>query len=209
MIFSGGKILPLGDCMNLLDAIVERRSIRKFEEKEIPLELIEKVLKAGQFAPSGGNRQPWRFIVVNDKSLIKDFDQTYHQPWVENAPAVIVACVNPHDTWQKYGEEDDCYILDVSAAIQNMLLAIHGLGLGGVWILSCDKHIIRKKLNIPLHWQIVSIIPFGYFKPKEVVRFNIPGGDKVEVVGNSERRRRKKLSEIAFLNSADNIFDAK
>ena len=57
-----------------------------------------------------------------------------HQPCVENAPYVIVACVDPHDTWEKYDEDDDCYILDTAAAIQNILLAAHDQGLGAVWI---------------------------------------------------------------------------
>lgn len=103
---------------------------------------------------------------------------------------MIIACANPHDTWEKYDEEDDCYILDTAAAIQNILLAIHDMGLGGVWVLSCSKRDIRKLMNIPLHWQIISIIPFGYYDQTEPK--------------NTQKRGRKPLSEVAFLNSADN-----
>jgi len=108
---------------------------------------------------------------------------------VENAPAVIVACVNPHDTWEKYDEEDDCYVLDTAAAIENMLLAIHDLGLGAVWCLTCGKHAIRGLLSIPLHWQIVSIVPFGYFDPADPM--------------NAPVRSRKPLSQVAFLNGVE------
>ena len=168
--------------METLQAISTRSSIRKFSDKEVPLEVINTVIKAGIQAPSGGNRQPWRFVVVTDKSKIKAFDPEYHQSCVEQAPAVIVVCANPHDTWEKYGENDQRYILDTAASIQNMLLAIHAQGLGGVWIISFSKTEVRKQLNIPLHWQIVSIIPFGYFE------------------GSNVARPRKKMEEVAFLN---------
>lgn len=168
--------------METLKAIATRTSIRKFIDKEVPIEIIKKILEAGIKAPSGGNRQPWRFIVVTEKEKIKNFDPEYHQTCVEQAPAIIVACVNPHDTWEKYDENDHCYILDTAAAIQNMLLAIHDQGLGGVWIVSFSKSAVRKQLNIPLHWQILSIIPFGYFE------------------GNNITTPRKALSEVSFLN---------
>ena len=171
--------------METLQAISTRTSVREFLDKDVPIEVIKTVLEAGIKAPSGGNRQPWRFVVVTDKDKIKVFDPEYHQPCVEKAPAVIVACANPHDTCEKYDENDQCYILDTAAAIENMLLAIHDQGLGGVWIASFSKTAVRKQLNIPLHWQIVAIIPFGYFE------------------GNNIARPRKKLGEVAFLNDAN------
>jgi nitroreductase len=178
--------------MDTLDTIRTRKSIREFEDREIPQNIIKEILHAAQHAPSGGNRQPWRFIVVTDPLKIKQFDDKYNQPWVKNAPAVIVACADPHDTWEKYDEDDHCYMLDTAAAIQNLILAIHDQGLGAVWVLSCSKHKIRKLLNIPLHWQIISIIPFGY--------------PNLESRVNRGRRSRKPLSEIAFLESVETPF---
>ncbi len=178
--------------METLKAIHTRKSIRKFLDREIPPEVIRQVLQAGIRAPSGGNRQPWRFVVVTDRSKISQFDRHEHQTWVEQAPAVIVACANPHDTWEKYDERDDCWLLDVAAAVQNMLLAIHDLGLGAVWVLSCGMHDIRRELNIPLHWRIVSIIPFGYYDETDPA--------------NAGARPRRSLSEVAYLGSADRPF---
>jgi len=175
-----------------LQAIHTRKSIRKFLDKGIPLDVMRTILEAGIRAPSGGNRQPWRFLVVTDREKIRQFDPYDHQPWVENAPAVIVVCANPHDTWEKYDEEDDCYVLDTAAAIQNMLLAIHDLGLGGVWVLTCSKRDIRRLLNIPLHWRIISIIPFGYYDAEEPI--------------NAQQRSRKPLSEVAFLDNVGTPF---
>ncbi|NLI98271.1 nitroreductase family protein [bacterium] len=187
--------------MDAMEAILTRKSVRKFLPKKIPTDIIRKILEAGIRAPSGGNRQPWRFIVVTDRKKIKKFDPYAHQPWVENAPAVIVACANPHDTWERYNENEQCYILDTSAAIENMLLAIHALGLGAVWCLTCSKRDIRKLLNIPPGWQIVSIIPLGYYEMKDFVR----AYGKTEK--NSDVRPRKPLNEVAFINGPDTPFE--
>lgn len=169
--------------MELFDALKGRRSIRKFIDKPIEKEKIRMILEAGTLAPSGGNRQPWRFIVVTDKEKIKLFDPYAHQECVENAPAVIVVCADPHDTWAKYDEDDPCYRLDTSAAIQNMLLAIHGIGLGAVWVITCSKRDIRKLVEIPKHWEIISIISFGYYNDAD----------------NPNRAGRRPLSEVAFM----------
>lgn len=169
-----------------------RKSIRKYSDRKIPNHVIRQILEAGIRAPSGGNLQPWRFVVTMDREKIRRFDPLFHQSWVENAPAVIVACANPHDTWAKYDEEDHCYLLDTSAAIQNILLAAHDLGLGAVWVISCSKRAIRRLMNIPPHWIIVSIIPFGYYDPDDPLNKPITG--------------RKPLKDVAFLESADEPF---
>ena len=184
--------------MDVFEAIHTRKSIRSFLDREISDEIVKRILRAGIRAPSGGNRQPWRFVVVRNREKIQQFDPEFHQPCVENAPAVIVACANPHDTWEKYDEEDHCYVLDTAAAIQNMLLAIHGLGLGGVWILNCRKKTIRKLLDIPLHWRIISIIPFGYYQPEDQT------GYQEKLIQNAKPRPCKPLSEVAYLENTHN-----
>jgi nitroreductase len=175
--------------MQTLEAIHTRTSIREFRDTPVPKDIIKKILEAAVRAPSGGNTQPWRFIVVTDRSKMAQFDPEFHQSWVEQAPAMIVVCVDPHDTWQSYDEDDHFYLFDAAAAIENMLLTIHDLGLGGVWVLSCSKKKIRKLLEIPKHWLIISLIPFGY-----------PQAEKHSVTP------RKPLSEVAFTNNAKNPY---
>mgnify|MGYP000894066615 CR=1 FL=1 len=176
--------------MEAIEAMMTRKSVRAFSDRPVEREKIIRMLEAAARAPSGGNRQPWRFIVVSDRDKIAKFDPYGHQACVETAPQVIVACANPHDTWEKYDEEDDCYLLDTSAAIQNLLLAAHDQGLGAVWVLSCSKRDVRKLLGIPLHWQIVSIIPFGY-----------PARGAMD----APLRPRKPLADIAFFDGVDAI----
>ena len=175
--------------METLQAIHTRASVREFSDKPVSEDIIKKILEAAIRAPSGGNMQSWRFVVVTDRSKMAQFDPEFHQPWVEEAPAMFVVCVDPHDTWQSYDEDDHFYLFDAAAAIENMLLTIHDLGLGGVWVLSCSKKKIRKLLEIPKHWLIISLIPFGY-----------PKVEKPSITP------RKPLSEVAFINSAKNPF---
>ena len=179
--------------MEAFEALMTRRSIRSFIDRGIPHDVIERILRAGAQAPSGGNRQPWRFIIVTDQEKIKQFDPDGKwQPFVSTAPAVLVACADPHDTWERYDENDQCWILDTSAAIENMLIAIHALGLGAVWTLSYSKRKVREICRIPKHWQIISIIPFGYYDPQDE--------------RNQRMRPRRPLEEIAFLNNAEKPF---
>ena len=181
--------------METLQAIHTRKSVRDFQDKSVPMDMIATILEAGARAPSGGNMQPWRFVVVTDRQKMMQFDPEFHQPWVENAPAMIVACVDPHDTWASYDEDDHFYVFDIAAAIQNMLLAIHDLGLGAVWVLSCSKKTIRRLLEVPKHWQIIALIPFGYIATDVA-------GDTGDSGEEEEISLKKPLTEVAFLNTA-------
>ena len=170
--------------METLEAIGTRKSVRAFLRQDVPLSLVRAVLEAGMRAPSGGNCQPWRFVVVTDKENLAKMESGYKRPFTRNASGMIVACVNPHDTWAKYGEDDTFgWLLDTAAAIENMLLALHDLGLGGVWIMDIDKRLVRSLLGIPCGWQIVSVIPFGY-----------PASH------DDRPTARKPLSDVAFLD---------
>jgi len=180
--------------METLETIHARKSVREFIHREVPHEVITQILEAAIRAPSGGNTQPWRFVVVTDRAKMARFDPEFHQSWVEHAPAMIVVCVDPHATWESYDEDDHFYLFDAAAAIENMLLAIQDLGLGGVWVLSCSKRTIRKLLDIPKHWIIVSLIPFGYYQTDD------QSGQQPAVTA------RKPLSEVAFINSAKTPF---
>ena len=172
-----------------------RRSIRKFIDRKVPKNIVRKILLAGTQAPSGCNCQPWRFIVISKNPETKTFNPGRHYPWVENAPNMIIVCIDPHDTFKIQNEEATDHILDTAAAIQNMLLAIHDLGLGAVWVTGFDRLAVRKALRIPKHWLINSIIPFGYFRASDDVKY------KGIMRPNIRKRKIKPLSEVAFYES--------
>lgn len=115
----------------VLEAIRERRSIRKFTGEPVPGEQLETVIRAGIWSPSGKNNQPWRFLVVTGDDPRREAlaECTHYAAIVRKAPALIAVFL---DRASMYNEMKDHQA--AGAAIQNMLLAAHSLGLGAVWL---------------------------------------------------------------------------
>ncbi len=183
--------------MDILEFIKSRRSIRKFLDKPVEKEHIAKILEAARWAPSAGNCQPWRFVVVTDKEKTKKFDPIFHQPWVEKAPVVIVVLAKPADSQKRYGADSVYYIQDCAAATQNMLLMAHGLSLGAVWIGAFSKEAVRKALEIESQYEVFALVCLGHYQGADKVTF-----DGYEIA-NNERRQRKRLEKIAFVESLE------
>ena len=112
--------------------------------------------------------------------------------------AEIVVLAVPADSQKRYGKGSNYYIMDCSAAIQNMLLMAHGLGLGAVWVGAFSKKAVREQLDIPDIYEVFALIPMGYYSNEDSVKFD--GG----IFSNRERSRRKNLNEIAFAEDLDN-----
>jgi len=151
--------------METLKAILSRRSIRKYSKNNIPEEYYEVLLKAAMHAPSGRNRQPWHFIIVSDREILKKLAEI-SPSWkmLEEAANAIVVCGDLNL------EDSESFILqDCSAATQNILLAAHELGLGSVWLGVHPKEDRLKPLieilHIPAHILPVSMVSIG--KPDE------------------------------------------
>jgi len=115
------------DC---LDAILSRRSIRRYTDAPVAEDAIETVLRAAMAAPSAGNQQSWRFIVVTDaERRVRLSQATPYSRMVAEAPVALVVCGDTRDE-----KHPGYWVQDCSAAVENALLAIHALGLGAVWI---------------------------------------------------------------------------
>ncbi len=148
--------------MELLEAILTRRSVRKYLDKPVPAEMIETILRAAMAAPSAGNQQPWHFVVVTDRARL-DAVPGFHpySKMVLQAPVAILVCGDP--TGKKWERNCD---QDASAATQNMLLAARDLGLGTVWVgIHPEKDRIdgfRKLFGIPEHVIPFAFIPVGW-----------------------------------------------
>lgn len=171
----------------VLDTIKGRRSIRKFQSGPVDDEAIEVILSAGQWAPSFLNLQPWKFIVIKDEALKKKLSEAVKLPLLvadyrgtttydslPQVPVVIVVCV---DT-----EKDRIhYVEDGAVATENMVLAAHSLALGSYWIGVFNhgyiEDQIKKILDVPNNFRVISLLPIGF--PAE-----------------SPTSRRKSLNEI-------------
>lgn len=151
--------------MDVFKAISERRSVRKFKKMEIEDQLIYKILETGLWAPSAGNLQSWDVILINDQEIKQKLTTAaYMRDFISEAPVVMVLCANMHKSATIYndrGRELFC-IQDAACAGQNMLLAIHALGLGACWVGAFDEWLVAEAVVLPRHLRPVALIPFGY-----------------------------------------------
>jgi len=158
--------------MDFYEVVRTRRSIRSYRPDPIPEDALNRVLEAARIAPSGSNRQPWRFIVVKDVGLKKRLVPACgNQGFIAEAPMVIVACGRAAP-------------IDVSIAFTHLILAARAEGLGTCWIGSFDNEKVKEVLGIPEGFNVVAVTPLGY-----------PAGE-----GFREPSSRKPLSEIVSLD---------
>ena len=173
------------------DAIKKRRSVRKYLARPVPQEAIEEVLVAAGWAPSAHNTQPWRFIILADRSVKRELAEAMAESWAADiakdglnidpekikfrverfatAPVLILACLTidgmdnfPDEKRQKC--ERDLAMQSLAAALENMLLAAHSLGLGACWFCApafC-KETVREALEIPVEVEPQALIALGF-----------------------------------------------
>ena len=162
----------------MLELIKARRSIRKFTSRKVDENLLNQIIEAGMWAPSGLNNQPWRIAIIQDsytKQAIAPL--TRYSPIIEEAPVLLLVFL---DVDSSYDRTKD--IQAIGACIQNMLLTIHTLDLGGVWLgeILKNKDKVSEIVNAPDNLELMAIIALGH--PAE------QGG----------RAYRKSMEEIVF-----------
>jgi nitroreductase len=151
--------------MDVLNAIKGRRSIRAFQRKTVPEEIVEKLIDAARWAPSAGNIQPWEFIIVQKQEIKRRLaEAALEQSFIEEAPVVIVVCADEKRSSIGYGIRGRVLycIQDTAAAIQNILLAAYSLGLGACWVGAFKEEEAREILKTPREIRPVAMIPVGY-----------------------------------------------
>lgn len=149
--------------MDVFEAIHARRSIRKFDpDKPVPEEHLQRILAAAMTAPSAGNAQPWHFVVVTEPELRERLSRSHpYVAMLKQAPMGIVPCAELG--LEKY---TGYWVQDLSAAVQNMLLAARALGLGTVWTGVCPveerMQNVKDILGLPPGIEPHSIVPLGW-----------------------------------------------
>jgi len=164
------------------EAIRRRRSVRKYSGDPVTDDEVRGVLEAAIAAPSAGNAQPWRFIVVRDRELREGLVQAAHgQRFLAEAPVAIVVCADLARARQAYGDRGaTLYCLqDTAAAVQNMLLAATARGLGTCWVGAFDEGGASEVLGLPVGLRPVAMVSIGRFR-------ELP-----------QARDRRPLSEVA------------
>jgi nitroreductase len=154
--------------MEVQEALLNRRSIRKYKDQEIGKFEMDKILKAAMYAPSAMNLQAWQFIVIDDKEILVDTIKSIpYAEMLRQSGAAIIVCgdssVEKNESW---------LLQNCSAAIQNILLSSHGLGIGSCWIAIHGMEDVYKNIKaqfaLPENIVPVSLISLGY--PDEEVK---------------------------------------
>ena len=165
----------------VLEAIRKRQSVRNYQNKEIPEEILQEILEAGRLAPSASNRQGCKFILVKDEHLKQKLVPVCrNQKFIGEASVVIVGCATNLEHIMPCGEHS--YPIDLAIALDHMSLQAAALGLGTCWIGAFYQDEVKEILDVPEGVRVVNLLTLGY--PKKL----------------GTKTGRKPLSEIICYN---------
>lgn len=149
--------------MDVYEAIRTRQSIRRYRPDPVPDDVLNRVLDGMRLAPSAGNKQPWRFIVVKDAAVREQLAKaSNNQQWMAPAPVIIAACGREQDAYSAMGGYWNALPVDVSIAFDHLTLAAAAEGLGTCWIGSFVEDEVRRVLGIPEDVTVIALTPLGY-----------------------------------------------
>jgi len=175
--------------MDVFEAIVGRRSVRRYKPDPVPKKLIEKILDAARWAPSGGNIQPWKFVVISDKKIL-EVVRKVSPGYLGATPLAILVCSDREKEYMVGGAlgRDYLSVADCSMAVENMLLAAHALGLGTCVVKSFSRIAVKEMLEIPEGIEPELLVIVGYTAHAPTPPARIP------------------LAQMAFLNKYGHKF---
>jgi len=165
--------------MNTIEVLKTRRSIRRYINKPIPDEIIKDIIDCARLAPTANNKQPWLFVVIKDKKLKEKIAElTDYGKFMKQADCCIAV----------FCEDTKYYLEDGSAATENILIAAWHYGIGSCWIAGDKKSYaeeIRKILEIPQKYKLVSLVSLGYPEKEELKK--------------SQNIKKKTLEEVMLI----------
>ena len=168
--------------MNLLTIISKRRSVREFTKDEIEQDKIDYIMECARLAPSAVNLQPWKFIIVKSDEKKELLHQCYHREWFVHAPLYIIALEDTTQSWKRSSDSKDHGEIDVTIAVEHIVLAAEEKGLGTCWVCNFKVDLCKELFNLPENLVPIAIIPIGY-----------PAKEQEEV---SNRKAMQEIIEI-------------
>ena len=170
--------------MKFIELAKLRYSSRHYLNKEVEKDKLISILDAGRIAPSAANRQPWYFIVVQEKEKRELLAKTYNRDWFKEAPVIIVACGDHKQVWVRQHDAKDHCDIDISIAVDHMTLAATDLGLASCWICAFNPYLCSEILALPEHVEPIAMLSLGY------------PADNVDI--HRHERLRKNFDEVVF-----------
>jgi len=148
--------------MNIIEEIVERRSIREYSPKTVEPEKIARILEAARLAPTARNQQDWKLLLVKNPDIKEQLVEAAspHQQFLKGAPIIIAACALNPSYVMRCGHP--AYLIDLAIVLEHVALQAVREGLGTCWIGSFDENKAKSVLGIPPEVRIVELMPLGY-----------------------------------------------
>ena len=160
-------------------ALDKLRSIRSFKSEKIPENVVRNILEVGRHTSTAHNIQPWHFVVIKDPEMKKKVAKVSRgQHWMANADVIVCGCALMDIVWSRMGGYMTSFAVDITIAMDHMILAAANEGLGTCWIGAFDEKQVKEILQVPENVHVVALTPIGY-----------PGQEPKD-------RGRKTLSEI-------------
>lgn len=173
--------------MEFLELAKERFSLRRFSDKKVEQEKLEKILEAGRVAPTAVNRQPQRILVLDNEESIGLANKS--TKYLFNAPLVLMICYDSDESWKNTQSGIDGGVLDAAIITTHMMLEAVELGLGSTFVGAFDSNALSAQFNLPKNIIPVALLPLGY-----------------AAEGPSRAHfKRKPIEETVFYNSIDVI----
>ena len=149
--------------MEFYEAVMTRRSVRSYKPDPVPEDALNRILEAVRMAPSGSNRQPWKFIVVTDSEKRRRLMEICgNQRFVGEAPVAIVGCGMDVKYNRGGYMGDKAFLVDVSIAFTHLILAARAEELGTCWIGDFENRKVKELFDVPDDFDVVAVTPLGY-----------------------------------------------
>jgi len=162
--------------MEFYDVLEKRKSVRQYSNVAIPQKSIDNIARAVQVAPSACNLQPWKVLLIFNKSIKEQIYKCYSADWLKDAPAIAVALGNDNIAWKRL-EKTPITNIDLGIMMEHFILAATAENLATCWICAFEQEKIKKALNINNPWNVLAITPLGY----AVDENNIPTRTKKDI----------------------------
>lgn len=146
--------------MDFLEFAQSRYSVRKFKNKHLQQEIIDKIIAAGHIAPTGCNYQPQRILVINTDASVEKLKKCTKCHF--DAPTAMFVCYNKDETWKRPYDGALSAPVDASIVTTHMMLAAHASGIGSCWVMHFDPVAMAKEFNIPNNYEPAALLVMGY-----------------------------------------------
>jgi nitroreductase len=147
--------------MEFTELVTKRYSVRAYKPNPVEDDKLQLVLEAARLAPTASNRQPFQLIVIRTAGKQAELKRLYHREWFLQAPLIICACALPSQAWVRRDGKNYADV-DVTIAMDHLILAATNLGLGTCWVAAFDPKAAREVLGLPDDVEPIAFTPLGY-----------------------------------------------